>query len=106
MAVDLLDVGGPVLVRHLEPAARLVLGLVLALHDGFNPYRLVGAQEDVQRAGVVLKDVGAPPADDDYVVGLGRLPDHLLGELENGAAGVENRVGAGRGPRGAGVWGD
>src|SRR6266851_7009597 len=101
--VNLLDVGRPVLVRHLQPAARLLLGLVLALHDRFHAYRLVGAQKNVKGAGVVLKDVRAPAADDDDVFALSRLPDNLLRDLEDCAAGVENRVGVGRGPGGAGL---
>src|SRR6266851_2180446 len=68
--VDLLDIGRPVLVRQLQPAARLLLGLVLALHDRFHPYRLVGAKKNMQRAGVVLKDVRASAPDDDDVVSL------------------------------------
>src|SRR5712691_11384308 len=106
VSVDLLDVGGPVLVRQLEPATRLFLGLVLALHDGFHPDRHVRAEEHVHRAGVVVKDIRASAADDDDVFALGRLPDHLLGDLEDGTTGVEHRVGVGRRPGRAGLGRD
>src|SRR5690349_20580447 len=60
VAVDLADVGGPVLVRLLEPPLRLLLGGdVEALHERPHPYCLRRPQEYVEGAGEVAEDVGA-----------------------------------------------
>src|SRR5919204_4314273 len=101
VAVDLADVGGPVLISLLQPPPRLVLGPdAEALHDRLHPYRLCGAEEDVEGAGSVAQQVGAAATDDDDVPAPRRLLDHVLGDLEHGLAGVERGGGVGRCPGG------
>src|SRR5712691_9609303 len=100
VSVYLLDVGGPVLVGLLQPLACLFLGPVLALHQRLDPGCRVRAQENVQGAWVVLKDVGAAATDDHHAVPAGSLRDHVLGDLEDGSTGVEDRVRVGRAPGG------
>src|SRR5438477_664523 len=101
VAVDLLDVGGPVLVRLLEAAPRLVFGAdVVAGHDRLHPTRLRRPQEQVEGARELGQDVGTAPADDHDVPGSGRLLDDVLGDLQDGLPGVEGRPGVGRRPGG------
>src|SRR5437660_983706 len=64
VAVHLPDVRRPVLIGLLEAAARLVFGLVFALHDRLDADRRLRAQEGMEGAGVVAEDVGAATADD------------------------------------------
>src|ERR671937_2988138 len=52
VAVDLADVGGPVLVGLLQPLPRLLFGGYLQpLHDRLDPHRLGRSEEDVQGPG-------------------------------------------------------
>src|SRR6266851_10314646 len=76
VAVDLLDVRGPVLVGLLDSPPGLFLGGdVEALHDDPGPHGLGRAEEDVQRAREAAEDVRPAPADDHDVAGARRLLD-------------------------------
>src|SRR5258708_12307594 len=83
VAVDLLDVRGPVLVGQLDPPLRLVLGGdVEALHDDPGPHCLAGAQEHVQRSGEASANVRPPPPPHPPVPVPAPLLLHLLPHLQ------------------------
>src|SRR5439155_11396237 len=63
--VDLLDVGGPVLVGLLQAAPRFVYGGdAEAGHDRFDPDSLRRPQKDVERGRELAQDVGAAASHD------------------------------------------
>src|SRR5438270_12863593 len=103
MAVNLLDVRGPVLVGLLHALTRLFLEDLEPGHDRLHPHRLRSAQEDVEGAGKVAQDVCAAPPDDHDVARACRLLDDMLRDLQDGLPRAEGGSGVGWGPRGR-LW--
>src|SRR5258708_479720 len=99
VAVDLLDVGGPVFVGPVHELARLLLGSDLeSLHDRLHPHRLRGAEENMERSWEIVQEISAAAADDHHVPRPGRLLDDVVRDLQDRFAGVERGVGVGRAP--------
>src|ERR1700693_4834012 len=96
VSVDLLDVGSPVLVGLLQPAPRFLFGEIESRHYDLDSYPFRRTEKDVKGTIEILKDVRATPADDDHVACARRLANHVLGDLEDRAAGVEYRIDVGR----------
>src|SRR3989442_10388771 len=90
VAVNLLDIRGPVLVGLLHPLARLLFGgQVEAGHDRPHAHSLRGAEEHVQGAGKLAQDVGAAAPDDHHVAAADGLLDHTLRDPEDRLPGLE-----------------
>src|ERR1700693_26948 len=99
VSVDLLDVGSPVLVGLLQPAPRFLFGEIESRHYDLGSYPFRRTEKDVKGAVEILKEVRAPPADDDHVACARRLADHVLGDLEDRATGIEDGIYVGWVPR-------